>query len=81
MLSLMSGNWVLFQAGSVHCVGIGLFMWSMSSEYFLSSICNWWMKLLHFSLPLVEVYTCSPVSVSNEWVCVNLKVPVMILVA
>ena len=29
MLYLMSGNWVLFQAGSAQCVGIGLFVWSM----------------------------------------------------
>ena len=81
----------------------------MSSEYFLSSIRDWWLKLLHFSLPLVGVYIllcmewftsclkladcmsslvsllssmdCSPVSVSKEWVSVDLKVPVMILVA
>ena len=109
MLPLMSGNWVVFQAGSVHCVAIGLSVWSMSSEYFLSSICDWWMKLLQFSLPLVRVYIllcmgwfssrlnladcvssivsllssmdCSPVSVSKEWVSVDLKVPVMTLVA
>ena len=65
MLSLMSGNWVLFQAGGVQCVAIGLFVWSMSSESFLSSNRAWWMKLLSFSLLLVGVLGAlggSPVS-------------------
>ena len=44
-LPLIGENWVLFQAASVQCVGIGLFMSSMSSESFLSSIRAWWMKL------------------------------------
>ena len=50
MLSLMSGNWVLFQAGSVQHVETGLFVWSMSSESFLSSTRAWWMKLLVYSI-------------------------------
>ena len=56
VLSLMSGNWVLFQTGCGQCVGIYLFMWSMSSGSFHSSIRAWWMKLLRFNLPLVGVY-------------------------